>query len=144
MQRLGITSVLLVILAGCGGDLGTERAALGGVSGASEALLSGAPDPVVAWNVTASQMIVGPGGAARVPVIGLVEAAMVHTAIYDAVNAIAGDPYRNYGNHPTVARPASGYAATAAAAHDVLLALYPANASELDAAYATSLSYVPD
>jgi hypothetical protein len=144
MQRLGITSLLLVVLAGCGRSPGTERAALGVAPGASEEVLSGAPDPVVAWNVTAGQMIVGPGGAARVPVIGLVEAAMVHTAIYDAVNAIEGYPYRKYGSHPTVAHPASGYAATAAAAHDVLLALYPANGSALDAAYATSLSYVPD
>jgi hypothetical protein len=43
-----------------------------------------------------------------------------------------------------VAGPASDYAATAAAAHDVLLALYPANVAALDTAYATSLSYVPD
>ncbi|WP_319459590.1 hypothetical protein [Micromonospora sp. RTP1Z1] len=50
---------------------------------------------------------------------------MAHGAIYDAVNAIAGSPYRPY----LVAPPADGSestdAAVAAAAYQVLNAIFP-------------------
>ena len=145
MKILGVVSVLVTILGGCGVNQGPSEAAQAvAPDPVSETALTGAPDPVLAWNATAAQMIVGPGGAAKPPPLAFLDGAIVHTAIYDAVNAIHSNPYTNYGSHPNVITPASDYAATAAAAHDVLLALYPANAAGLDAAYATSLSYVPD
>jgi len=112
MKHLGVASVLLALL-GCGGGVGSS------VSEAQDAL-DGAPDPVLAWNATALQMIVGPGGAAKTPVLGFLDEAIVHTAIYDAVNAIQGEPYTQFALRPIVPRPASAYAATAAAARAVM------------------------
>jgi len=40
--------------------------------------------------------------------------------------------------------PASREAATAAAAHDVLVALFPAQQADLDAKYSASLATIPD
>ena len=136
MKRLGVASVLLALI-GCGGGVSSS------ISETQDAL-DGAPDPVLAWNATAVQMIVGPGGAAKTPVLGFLDESIVHTAIYDAVNAIQGEPYTQFASRPTVHRPASAYAATAAAAHDVLLALYPDNATALGMAYQASLANVPD
>jgi len=69
--------------------------------------------------------------------------AMVHVAIFDAVNGILGGftPY-----HVTASTPAgaSPEAAAAAAAHKVLVALYPAQRSTFDAALTTSLAAIPD
>jgi hypothetical protein len=69
---------------------------------------------------------------------------MVHLAIYDAVNAIEGAPFEGYASVPSVDRPASEEAAAATAAHDVLVALFPAQATDLDAKYATSLAALHD
>lgn len=102
------------------------------------------PDPVLVWNAKAAQIIVGPNGANKPPPLGLIDFAMVHTAIYDAVNSIDGSPFEEYAVHAAVVQPASSYAAAAQAAHDVLFALYPSQASALDAALATSLAYVDD
>ncbi len=101
-------------------------------------------DQVLVWNAIAAQTIVGPGGANKVPPLGLVDFAIVHTAIYDAVNAISGSPHKQYAVHPSVNSPASPDAATAAAAHDVLVALYPSQAEALNAQYVTSLGTIPD
>jgi hypothetical protein len=69
---------------------------------------------------------------------------MVHGAIYDAVNAIAGVPYEPY----LVAPPATGTesmdAAVAAAGHRVLLALFPAQGAALQAQYDQYLAGIPD
>jgi hypothetical protein len=133
MKHFGMASVLLALL-GCGSGVTSSV-------GQSQEALDGAPDPVLAWNDTAIKLI-GPGGAAKAPVLGWVDAAILHTAIYDAVNAIRGEPYTQFASHPHVQRPASAYAATAAAAHDALLALYPGNAATIEAAYQVSLGYV--
>src|SRR5262249_30991430 len=68
----------------------------------------------------------------------------VHTAIYDAVNAIAGYSFEPYGVTPEVTAPASPEAATTAAAHGVLVVLFPAQKADLDAKYAASLALIPD
>ena len=112
--------------------------------GEAENAITGAPDPVLAWNDTASRLIVGPGGAAKPPPLALIDLAMVHTAIYDAVNSIGGYPYRVYATKTQHHGNASSYSATAAAARDVLVALYPSRQADIDAAYATSLAFVPD
>jgi hypothetical protein len=68
--------------------------------------------------------------------------ALTHAAVFDAVNAIEAryTPYKI-----TVAAPpgASSEAAAVAAAHAVLVRLYPAQKTTLDQAYAKSLGRIP-
>jgi PAP2 superfamily protein len=99
-------------------------------------------DVVLDWNAHAARAIVTVGG--QVPPRALIRLAMVHLAIYDAVNAIDGVPFEPYASVPSVDRPASAEAAVAAAAHDVLVALFPAQSTDLDAKYAASLAALPD
>ena len=99
-------------------------------------------DEVLEWNAHAAKAIVSVGG--QVPPRALIRLAMVHLAIYDAVNAIEGAPFEGYASVPAVNRPASEEAAAATAAHDVLVALFPAQAADLNAKYATSLAALPD
>ena len=66
----------------------------------------------------------GPGRSARAM-------AIVHIAIFDAVNAITGS-HRGYTALPRVPEPASMEAAVAQAAHDTLVALYPSQTASLD------------
>src|SRR5262245_56280843 len=99
-------------------------------------------DMVLDWNSHAAGAIVGVAGLR--PERGLIRLAMVHIAIYDAVNAIDGYSFRSYGATPNVVSPASREAATAAAAHDVLVALFPAQQADLDAKYSASLAEIPD
>jgi len=99
-------------------------------------------DEVLDWNAYAAKAIVTVGG--QVPPRALIRLAMVHLAMYDAVNAIEGAPFEGYASVPVVDSPASEEAAAATAAHDVLVALFPAQASDLDARYATSLAALPD
>jgi hypothetical protein len=99
-------------------------------------------DVVLDWNSNAVGAIVGVAGLR--PERGLIRLAMVHIAIYDAVNAIDGYPFRSYGATPNVVSPASREAATAAAAHDVLVALFPSQQADLDSKYLASLAEIPD
>jgi hypothetical protein len=101
-------------------------------------------DVVLDWNGLAAQLIVAPGGANKVPPLGLVDLAIVHTAIYDAVNAVEGFPFAAYGVEPAVTTPASAEAAAARAGRDVLLALYPSRSADIEALYASSLAAIPD
>ena len=68
--------------------------------------------------------------------------AMVHIAMHDALNAIypVFDQYAYFGRSSS-ARPV---AAAAKAAHDVLVAVYPAQQAELGAELASWLARVPD
>jgi hypothetical protein len=70
--------------------------------------------------------------------------AMVHVAMFDAINAI--DPqYTPYLNGlPVAPAGASAEAAAAAAAHGVLVRLFPSQAGALGAQLAASLAAVPD
>jgi len=99
-------------------------------------------DAVLDWNAYAAKAIVTVGG--QVPSRALIRLAMVHLAIYDAVNAIEGAPFEGYASVPAVDRPASAEAAAATAAHDVLVALFPAQAADVDVQYAASLAALPD
>jgi len=99
-------------------------------------------DAVLDWNGHAANAIVAV--AAMPPPRGLIRLAMVHVAIYDAVNAIEGYPFTSYAARPNVITPASPEAATAAAAHDMLVALFPGQQADLDANYAASLALIPD
>jgi hypothetical protein len=95
-------------------------------------------DVVGDWNETASNVIVAKGAQ------GAVYLAMVHVAIYDAVNAI-DRRYTVFAVKPT-SNPigASKEAAAAAAAYRVLVTLWPDQKTLLDTALAASLAGIPD
>ena len=70
--------------------------------------------------------------------------AMMHAAIYDAVNAIDGTHEPYLVSLTGVSRLASQEAAAAAAAHEILAQLYPAFQGMLDAQLQESLGPIPD
>jgi len=114
------------------------------------AQLRGAPalavqsiDPVVQWNRNLLAIVRTPG-AQPATIHPTRSFAILHAAIYDAVNAIdqTHTPYAV--RFAGVSRRASQPAAADAAAHDVLVALYPAFASTLDAEFRQSLTLVPE
>lgn len=96
-------------------------------------------DVVIDWNATGVGVLL----AGSPPLTG-VHLAMMHAAIYDAVNAI-DRRHKTLGVSPSgPTLGASREAAAASAAYHLLKALFPGQAATLDAAYATSLSAVPD
>jgi len=69
--------------------------------------------------------------------------AMLHVAVFEAVNAI-DKRYTPYKLNLTADRGTSREAAAASAAHDVLVALYPDQKADLNATLATSLSAIAE
>jgi hypothetical protein len=69
--------------------------------------------------------------------------AIVHIAIFDAVNAIAGG-YQSYTGLPAAKGNVSLNAAIAQAAHDALVALYPSQTSSFDELLAEDLDLIRD
>ena len=107
-------------------------------------------DMVLDWNQHAVAVIGDPvaaNGLGHVPPLASIELAIVHGAIYDAVNAIV-DTHQPYLGGLDAPSSASQAAATAAAAHGVLVGLAPASATavkaRLDSLYADSLLEIPD
>jgi hypothetical protein len=99
-----------------------------------------AADVVLEWN----QVAVEATRVARLSPNAQTRAlAMVHGAVFDAVNGIERD-YAPYLVQRHAARWASEEAAAAVAAHGVLVSLLPAQQATLDAALAASLAAVPD
>jgi hypothetical protein len=98
-------------------------------------------DAVIDWNLHAVAVITGttPAPTAHYSTLPF---AMVHGAVYDAVNAIDGG-HQAYLVAP-VPNPlnSSEDAAAATAAYKVLSALYPARQAQLDGWYADSLALV--
>lgn len=99
-----------------------------------------AQDPIVAWNDQAIASIraanTPPPAASRI-------LAMLHTAIFDAVNGVR-PRYEHYLVAPAAPRRASAEAANAVAAHDVLAALYPTRVAQFDALRDAQLAGIPD
>jgi hypothetical protein len=97
------------------------------------------PDQVIQWNGTLLQILQTPG-AQPATIHPTRSMAIVHLAIYDAVNAIKG------GHTPYLVlhapRSASPEAAAAAAAHTALLSLFPNQQSVIDAKFQDSLSQI--
>ena len=97
-------------------------------------------DVIIDWNARsdeiAAQKQVRPVNHSR-------GTAMLHVAMFEAVNAIEGR-YLPYKLNLTADRTASKEAAAASAGHDILLALYPDQQSTLDATLATMLAAVAD
>jgi hypothetical protein len=88
-------------------------------------------NPVVQWN-RALLVIVRTPGAQPATIHPTRSFAIMHAAIYDAVNAIDRKHRPYLVRVSGVPRDASQEAAAAAAAHEVLVALYPAFKSTLD------------
>ena len=99
------------------------------------------PDQVLVWNQHAYDELILIAGQA--PPVSAIHLAIVHGAIYDAVNAIDG------GFEPYLASPPaqpwySEDAAAAAAGHEVLVWLLPGRMTQLDAYLEASLASIPD
>ncbi|HYR43055.1 MAG TPA: vanadium-dependent haloperoxidase [Terriglobia bacterium] len=100
-------------------------------------------NPVVQWNRTLLTIVRTPG--AQPPTVHPTRSfAIMHAAIYDAVNAIDRTHRPYLVRLSGVPRDASQEAAAAAAAHEVLVALYPGVQAALDAALRQSLAQIPD
>jgi hypothetical protein len=102
------------------------------------ALLAG--NAAIDWNTAALDAV---RAALTPPPYAARNLAMVHAAVFDAVNAVEGryKPYRVRAGAPDWA---SAEAAASAAAHGVLVALYPARQGAFAAALAESLKGIPD
>jgi hypothetical protein len=96
---------------------------------------------VISWDINAQSAIWDV--AAQQPPAQVRSFAMVSGAVYDAVNAIAGTPYRPYLRAPAATGRESTDAAVAAAAHRVLAALFPAQQERLQAQYDQALAAIP-
>lgn len=109
-------------------------AALSAIGGVAQA------DVVTDWNNTLLQAV--RTGSTNPPVASRTMA-MVHTAVYDAVNSIdrTHQPYHISLNVPGTT---SREAAAAQAARDVLAHVYPAQVATFDAALTTHLNAIPN
>jgi hypothetical protein len=109
---------------------------LGGLAYASS---SSQPDQVIQWNATLLQVL-QTKGAQPATIHPTRSMAIVHLAIYDAVNAIV----RGHAPYLRVHAPgsASPDAAAAAAGHTALLLLFPNQQSVIDAQFQNSLSQI--
>jgi hypothetical protein len=114
-----------------------------GVLVAAVAFVVAAParaDTATEWNQHATDALIVTAGQS--PVVSLPHLAMVHGAVYDAVNAI-DRRYEPYLGAPKARRWYSQDAAAATAAYRVLLSLVPAQQPTLDQKYLTSLAGTP-
>lgn len=93
-----------------------------------------ADDPIAAWNEIAEKAVKTAGHA---PPVAALDFAIVHVAIYDAVESID----QRYEPYHAVVPGATGSlsAAAAKAGHDVLLGLFPTQSTTLDTAYTNYL-----
>lgn len=99
-------------------------------------------DTVTEWNQNASTALFVTAG--QPPQASVVHLAMVHGAIYDAVNAIDGG-HDGYLLGPKSAQPsASIEAAAATAAYRVLLNIVPGQQMTVEGWYAASLTPIPN
>jgi hypothetical protein len=86
------------------------------------------------WNLLAEGVVPGSAGPTQPRTY-----AMMHIAMFDAVNSIEGG-YSSYRVRVHAPRFASSEAAAAQAAHDVLVALWPANTPQFDTALSARLA----
>ncbi len=98
-------------------------------------------DVVLQWNRVLAQTIAIPG-AHPPTILGQRSYAMMHLAMFDAVNSIDGR-YTPYLTEVRGTRNASLEAAAAQAAHDVLAALYPSQQTTFEMELSNSLIGIP-
>jgi hypothetical protein len=97
-------------------------------------------DVVMDWNAKSDEIA---GQKQILPFNHARGTAMLHVAMFEAVNAIEGR-YVPYKLSLTVDRTTSKEAAAASAGHDIMLALYPDQQSTIDATLATMLAGIAD
>ncbi|MFE9748020.1 vanadium-dependent haloperoxidase [Saccharothrix saharensis] len=110
---------------------------------ASQATGVPSPNAVVVWDLNAQTAIWDVAHQSPPQVAGR-GFAMVSGAVYDAVNAIKGTPYRPYLVAPRANGRESTDAAVGTAAYRVLDAIFPAQRDRLRAQYLEWLARVPD
>ena len=99
-------------------------------------------DTVTEWNLTASVALFTNAG--QPPQQAVPHLAMVHGAVYDAVNAIDGSRQGYLIAAGSASPSASREAAAATAAYRVLMNIVPVQQAFLDARYAASLAGIAD
>lgn len=97
-------------------------------------------DVVTEWNQKAGASVLE---AKIYPFAGTRVMAIVHTAMFDAINSIEGR-YTPYKFKVSAPAGSSSEAAGVAAAHATLVSLFPEQRAALDAAFAASLAQIPD
>ena len=107
---------------------------------ALSASASARADAVTDWNVNAVNALVGTAGQS--PTVSTVHLAMVHGAVYDAVNSI-DERYEPYLVDVRARDWYSRDAAAATAAYRVLLAIVPGQQPTLGPLYEASLASIP-
>ncbi|NJL22514.1 MAG: hypothetical protein HC895_19575 [Leptolyngbyaceae cyanobacterium SM1_3_5] len=95
---------------------------------------------IVEWNSTALRAIFT---GSTPPPVAARNLAIVHTAMFDAVNSIV-DRYKAYQVNLDAPAGASAEAAAVTAAYETLIKLFPTQKATFDAAYQTSLAKIPD
>src|SRR5439155_21007624 len=98
---------------------------------------------VIEWNRTLLAIVRSPG-AQPATIHSTRNFAILHAAMYDAVNNIEAKFSPYLVRLPNVPRSASKIAAADAAAHDVLVSLYPAFQASLDRELQQDLVQLPD
>jgi PAP2 superfamily/PEP-CTERM motif len=94
-------------------------------------------DPVLYWN---NQLLTAIRDARTAPPPASRVMAMMHTAVFDAVNAASGNQYTSYTLATNAYGDADPQVAAAVAAHRVLVQAFPAQVATLDAALGNFLS----
>jgi hypothetical protein len=97
-------------------------------------------DVVTEWNQRAGACVLE---AKMYPFAGTRVMAIVHTAMFDAINSIEGS-YTSYKFKVSAPAGSSPEAAAVAAAHAALVKLFPEQRTTLDAAYDAALAQIPD
>jgi len=141
-SALALPISVVVLFAACADPSGKSTRPADAPQLLSSAAALGAIDPVVQWNRELLQIVRTPG-AQPATIHPTRSFAILHAAIYDAVNAIDRTHAPYLVRVRGASRAASKQAAAASAGHDVLLALYPSFAAQIDALLAQSLAIVP-
>jgi hypothetical protein len=137
------TTLLLAFTVFCGGLQGQVTVPLFAETVQFDADVADSPNPIIEWNKTLLTIVRTPG-AQPTTIHSTRNFAMLHVAMFDAVNNIVAgfSPYLvRQSNEP---RSASPVAAADQAAHDVLAALYPDFQSLLDSQLQEDLGQIAD
>ena len=106
----------------------------------ARAVMTARADVMTDWN---DKVVTAGVKASQAPFVHTRSAAIVHVAMFDAVNSI-DRRYAPYRVQLPAAPGTSREAAAATAAHFALVRLYPDQSKDFDAFYQTSLAGVPD
>jgi len=138
---LAAAAAAVALSASARADTGSGPHAIAVGAGSTRGAHPASGQPVIDWNQVLLSIVNTPG-AQPANIQPTRNFAILHAAIYDAVNSIdrTGQPYL-IDIH--AARHASDVAAADAAAHTALVGLYPAQQSVLDQDYAAELATVP-